>query len=162
MRLRNDTRLATYLNDHLAGATGGVNLARRVVAAHQDTPDAMTLDEIAREIAGDRATLEDVMRRLDIERNDLKQLSAWSLEHARRALPHTWLLDRGGLGRMEELEMLVLGVTGKLALWRALATTHGDDPRLGGIDFDALCQRASSQRDRLEQLRISAAVEVLR
>ena len=160
MLLRSDSRLATYLNDHLAGATAGLDLARRIAAAHQE--HATTVDEIAREIASDRATLEDVMRRLDVDRNALKQLSAWTVEKARRALPHTWLLDRGGLGRMEELEMLVLGVSGKLALWRALAATHGDDPRLAGIDFDALCERARSQRDRLEQLRISAAVDVLR
>jgi len=49
--------LATYLNDHLAGATVGVELARRVASSNRDTSYGATLAELAREIEEDRETL---------------------------------------------------------------------------------------------------------
>jgi hypothetical protein len=60
-------------------------------------------------------------------------------------------------GRFEDLETLSLGVEGKLALWVALHRAYGDDPRLRGIDLDALSDRARSQRRRIEQQRLDAA-----
>jgi hypothetical protein len=46
-------------------------------------------------------------------------------------------------------------------MWRTLRRTHGDDPRLRGVDLDALVERARSQRRRLERLRDRAADEAL-
>jgi len=48
-------------------------------------------------------------------------------------------------------------VQGKLALWRTLRETKGDDDRLAGVDLDALIARADSQRRRLERERVRAA-----
>jgi hypothetical protein len=44
-----------YLNDHLAGATGGTELARRVAAAHQSRETGDTLRRLAMDVAADRA-----------------------------------------------------------------------------------------------------------
>jgi hypothetical protein len=142
MLLKGDA-LATYLNDHLAGATAGVELAGRIA------PDLQP------EIAADRQTLLDVMDRLDAARDQIKAAAAWGAEHVRRLRPG-WLLH-SGLGRLEELELLALGVTGKLAMWEALAHALGDDPRLAGIDLAELADRARSQRERLEPRRRDAA-----
>jgi len=57
--------------------------------------------------------------------------------------------------------MLSLGVEGKLALWLSLRHTHAADPRLRGIQLDALIDRARSQRRRLERQRRRAADEAL-
>jgi hypothetical protein len=59
-----EDRLSIYLNDHLAGATVGVRLARRIAGDDGSTGDGEALDAIAAEIAQDRATLIEVMRRL--------------------------------------------------------------------------------------------------
>jgi hypothetical protein len=56
-----------------------------------------------------------------------------------------------------ELEGLVIGVTGKLALWEALRTSVGE--RLEEIDFAVLADRALDQRDRLTELRLKAVAE---
>ena len=90
----------------------------------------------------------------------LKVAVGWGVEKASRFKPN------GGLGytplsRLEELEALLLGVTGKLGLWQALRRTHGDDPRLSGVDLQELAARARSQRRRLERLRTRAAREAL-
>jgi hypothetical protein len=55
----------------------------------------------------------------------------------------------------------VLGVTGKLGLWRALQRVAPEIDGLDGFDFAALAARADDQRARLEDLRLSAAAEAL-
>jgi hypothetical protein len=50
-------------------------------------------------------------------------------------------------------------VTGKLSLWLALDEARGADPRLNGLDFAELADRARSQLERLGALRTQAAVE---
>ena len=77
-----ETRLSIYLNDHLAGATGAVNLARRAAASNGDTPLGAALDELAREIDEDRSTLMTVMDRLSVGRDPLKLALAWGVERA--------------------------------------------------------------------------------
>src|SRR6476659_412908 len=130
MQLGSDA-LTIYLNDHLAGATAGVELSGRIA------PD------LRPEIDADRDTLLDVMDRLGVGRDQLKAIAAWSAEHARRLRPG-WLLH-DGLGRLEELEIMTLGVTGKLAMWEALRHALAGDPRLAGVDLDVLSARARSQ-----------------
>ena len=159
MLLLGGDRLSTYLNDHLAGATAGLDLARRIARDNQGNAYGAEVAEIAGEIASDRDALQEVMERLGIGRDQLRLLAAWGVEKARRALPLPWLLDRRGLGRLEELEALILGVTGKLSLWVSLGETRGGDPRVADIDFGELADRARSQLERLGELRTQAAAE---
>ena len=51
-----------------------------------------------------------------------------------------------------ELEGLIIGVSGKLQLWRGLALIAPRDGRLEQFDFERLAQRAADQRRRLEEL----------
>jgi|1185.fasta_scaffold26128_2 hypothetical protein len=136
-----ESPLSIYLNDHLAGSTAGLELARRL---HDDS--------LAEEIEEDRETLMDVMRRLDVDRDELRLAIAWGAEKALRLKPG---------GHLHDAEALSLGVEGKLVLWVALRHARGDDPRLEGIDFDALIARARSQRERIEQERLRAAEQEL-
>jgi hypothetical protein len=152
-------RFSTYLNDHLAGAIAGVDLARRIARDNQDNAYGAAVAQIGGEIAADRDTLDDVMDRLGVGRDQLRLLAAWGVEKARRVLPVPWLLDRHQLGRLEEIEALILGVTGKLSLWVSLGETRGGDPRLADIDFGELADRARSQLERLGELRTQAATE---
>ena len=55
----------------------------------------------------------------------------------------------------------MLGVTGKMALWRALQHVAGGDGRLAEFDFAALIERANRHQDGLEELRLRAAHEAL-
>jgi hypothetical protein len=55
----------------------------------------------------------------------------------------------------------MLGISGKLALWQALRVALADDPRIEGIDFEHLAERAKQQRRTVEDLRRRAAVEAL-
>ena len=65
--------LETYLNDHLAGSTTGLDLAKRMADSHADDPKlGPELDRIAREIEEDRDQLKQAMERLDFSENKIK------------------------------------------------------------------------------------------
>jgi hypothetical protein len=66
-------------------------------------------------------------------------------------------LGSGPGARLEELEVLSIGIEGKRLLWQALAAIAGSDGRLGGLDFDALERRARTQRDGLRRFRLELA-----
>jgi hypothetical protein len=151
--------LRVYLNDHLAGATSGVGLARRTARAHSGTPGGDALQRIAAEIAEDRAALLDIMRALDVPVRRYKIAGGWVLEKVSRLKPNRRLVRRSPLSSLIELEALRLGVEGKAAGWRALRVLA---TRPGPIDadrLDHLITRADEQAATVEELRLRAAAE---
>jgi hypothetical protein len=66
---------------------------------------------------------------------------------------------RGELGLVTALEILVLGITGKQLLWRALNASLGSSPLLRGADLGKLEERAIDQLERVEARRLEAARE---
>jgi len=148
--------LAIYLNDHLAGATAGVEVARRLRGSNEDDPEfGPALAEVCAEIEADRETLEAVMDRLGVAQSKLKPLAAVLGERAGRLKLNGRLRGYSPLSRLDELELLQIGVAGKRRLWRALEQTHAGD--LPGFDLDALAERATGQLRRLEALHLKAA-----
>jgi hypothetical protein len=153
-----DRLLGIYLNDHLAGATAGVELARRASGSNRGGEIGERLSKLAKEIEEDREALRSVMRRLGVVPNPAKAALALLAERTGRYLKlNGRILGYSPLSRVEELEALRIGVEGKLALWRGLKETRGADPRLEGVDFEELARRAERQRDELEAMRIEAA-----
>jgi hypothetical protein len=154
----NGDLLGTYLNDHLAGSAGALELIGRMAEREAGTPLGEFLAGLEREIQDDQATLQDLLARLGVGEGTVKKAAAWLAEKASRLK----LAGSGGaadLGRFEELEALALGIQGKLALWGALeAVAHGGgDARLAGLDFARLKARARAQHDAVERHRIEAA-----
>jgi hypothetical protein len=141
--------LGIYLNDHLGGSTGGVEMARRSRDANDGTEFGPPLAVICREIEEDRATLETVMEELGIDRSRLKPALAWLGEKVGRLKPNGRLRGYSPLSRVVELETLVLGITGKLRLWLLLDRVLDGE---SGADLPALAARAEGQRDRVEDL----------
>ncbi len=146
--------LAIYLNDHLAGSTAGVELARRARGSNEGTELGEFLATLAAEIEEDRDTLQEVMEAVSAGRDRLKVTGGWAGEKLGRLKLNGSLLSYSPLSRVVELEGLRLGVEGKACLWRMLRELA--DPRLSGFDFDALIARAERQRDELERRRLEA------
>ena len=149
--------LATYLNDHLAGATAGVELARRARDQNEGTPLGRFLGGLAGEIEEDRESLKAVMARIDVGTDRLKVAAGWVGEKAGRLKPNNRLFGYSPLSRLIELEGLALGVEGKRSLWQVLRNLN--DSRLSEFDFDALLERAHAQRDALQERRLAAALD---
>jgi hypothetical protein len=149
--------LGIYLNDHLAGATGGAELARRVAAARRQEEAGDVLLRLAADIAADRAALLEIMTTLGVPVRAYKVCAGWIGEKAGRLKLNGRLLSRSPLSSLEELELMRLGVTGKAAGWRTLRLLADTDPRLDRGRLDELIARADSQLGLLEGLRVSAA-----
>jgi hypothetical protein len=147
--------LRIYLNDHLMGATGGVELARRLLRANTDTPLEAPLRQLLEELVEDRTTLRQVMRTTGAAVNPLKVAAAIVGERAGRLKLNGRLTGYSPLSRLVELEGLHAGANAKLRLWLTLAEIHAGAAL--GIDLDQLANRARSQLDRLEALRREAA-----
>jgi hypothetical protein len=144
--------LSTYLRDHFAGATGGLELAKRTAQQLLERP----MDEIAAEIESDRDTLREVMSALDVSPSTLKVGMGWLGERIGRLKLNQRLFGRSPLSDVLELEGLIVGVSGKLQLWRALALIAPAEARLERFDFERLAQKAEGQRGRLEDLHARA------
>ena len=149
--------LGIYLNDHLAGATAGTELAHRMARSHGDGQDGGTLGRLAAEVAQDRAALLDIMAALGVKVRRYKAVAAWAGEKAGRLKFNGHLFARSPLSDLEELEMLRLGVEGKAAGWRTLRTLADTDTRLDPARLDELISRARRQADVLEDLRVAAS-----
>jgi hypothetical protein len=149
--------ISIYLNDHLAGATAGLQLARRVAGRNRASAWGRELEAIAADIESDRTALLHVMDRLAVAQDVVKAALGWGIAQASRLKLTGELLGYTPLSRLEEIEALALGVEGKLALWQALRRALSGDPRLQGVDLDELIARARAQRRLLERLRMQAA-----
>jgi hypothetical protein len=147
--------LATYLNDHLAGATTGRELAKRALSNNRGTQFEPTLQWLVDQIVEDRGALLEIMRAVDAPEDHLKKLAAFALERAGRLKLNNSLFSYSPLSRLVEFEGLLVGVTGKVAGWQSLQQL--DDTRLAPFDFEALVARGNEQRERIEGQRRDAA-----
>jgi hypothetical protein len=108
--------LATYLNDHLAGAEAGRRLASRLARTVAE-PELSGIDT---EIDRDHAALRRIMHDLDVPRSRLKQVAGGAAEMAGRIKLR---LGSAGAREVEQLlglEAMAVGVAGRLRLWRSL------------------------------------------
>jgi hypothetical protein len=154
--------LGVYLNDHLAGATAGMELARRMAAsADPGSESAAPLRTLAAQIAADRTALVTIMTALGIRIRGYKVFGAWAGEKAGRLKLNGRLLTRSPLSDLEEAEILRLGVEGKAAGWRTLRALADRDSRLDAARLDELLARAGRQSETLEALRATVADRVL-
>src|SRR3954452_2904975 len=153
--------LGTYLNDHLAGSTLGLELAKRARGSNEGSEYGEVLERFAREIEEDRATLEKLMDAFEIKRDRPKVMGAWTAEKLGRLKPNGRLLSYSPLSRLIELEMLALGITGKLSLWEALSEVGAKDARLDLVELKKLSERSDRQRAEVWKLRQRAAHEAL-
>jgi hypothetical protein len=149
--------LGTYLNDHLAGAAAGVELAEKLAENNQGTPFGAAVAAVADEIKVDRETLQGLMERLGIGKSPAKQATGWVVEKATRLRFNRRLTGSEDLTRLLETETLSLGIEGKAAMWQVLKDIDGLDGELGRADFDRLIFRARQQREALEPYRLEAA-----
>lgn len=153
--------IATYLNDHLAGATAAVELLEHLETAHAEGPVGQAAAGLRAEIEADRQELRALMGRLEIDESRSRKASGWLGSKVTELKLR--LDDRAGgdLHLFEALEALSLGIEGKHGLWRALAAAAQGSPSLQVADYERLALRAVEQRGRVEAMRLEAARKAL-
>jgi len=146
--------LDSYLNDHLAGSISALELIAHWAKVHKGERLGSFFVETEREIKADQDTLRDVMRTLGVEESKVRQAGAWAAEKVGRARLMIAGDEQGSLGLVLTLEGLIMGVTGKKLMWRALAAAKL--PGLNSYNFEQLQRRAEQQVERIEAERIQA------
>lgn len=151
--------LRIYMQDHLAGATGGLELARRARGANEATPYGEPLAKLADDIEADRRALESVMHDLGFGADRAKNIAFWVAEKAGRLKLNGQLTGYSPLSRMIELEGLITGVNGKRSLWLTLRDLATSVPELDADRLGRLIERAEQQLATLHELRARAGRE---
>ena len=149
--------LAIYLNDHLAGATVGVELARRSLRSNRGTELGRFLDGLERELVEDRRELERLMGALGVSPSPVKRVAGVVAERVGRLKLNGQLTGYSPLSRVLELEGLAIGIEGKLSLWRNLRDAADVRERVPDVDLDRLIERGERQRAGVERHRLDAA-----
>jgi hypothetical protein len=148
--------LSTYLHDHLGGAKFAVEMLQTWQEDDAQPNDFRAFaGELRQHVDEDRATLEQLIARLDKRTHSLKDAAGWIAEKAGRyKLSHR---SNRAFARHEGLEMLALGILGKLALWDALRMLNL--PAAPQAELDQLAQSALAQHARVEARRLAGVRE---
>lgn len=152
--------LDTYLNDHIAGATAGTNLAKMASEEHQTDEHGPFFSEIYAEIQADYETLQELATALGVDLSASK--TALAEVGSKMMGPKFTAGDDDELNAFVTLETLSIGVEGKVCMWKALKTVEGDYEAFKQFDIDELLGRAESQREKLETQRQKLAPQALK
>jgi hypothetical protein len=149
--------LDSYLNDHLAGSVGALELLDHWIKLYEGKPLANFFSEVRKEVDADQTTLQELMHALGTKKSTVRPVGAWVAEKFSRARFAAAGDQTGGLGIVLVLETLAMGITGKKLLWHGLATANLPQP--DGIDFVELEKRADEQIARVEVERMRTVRE---
>ncbi|WNE94981.1 hypothetical protein PS467_06275 [Streptomyces luomodiensis] len=153
--------LGIYLNDHLAAATAGLVLARRMTRGHRRSAYGGELARLTAQFAQDRRSLLWCMASLDIPVRRAKVYAARAAGRATRLAPGGRPRRRSGVNTLVGLEALRMGVEGKALLWRSLLAVAVHDTRLRTDRLADLLERAGRQLTALDSLHARAASALL-
>ncbi len=146
--------LAIYLKDHHAAGSAGARLAARLAENVSPAVEARNeLARVAQEVQEDLHTLERVMLAEQVRPNATKDTLAKGLELLGRFKLNGRVTGRAPLSDVIELETLLVGITGKAALWRSLS----EGGTRASVDFDELLRRADAQQATVSRYRDRAA-----
>jgi hypothetical protein len=143
--------LDTYLNDHIAGATAGTNLAKIAAEEHQTDEHGPFFSEIYAAVEKDFGILKDLAAALGVEESAGK--GALAEIGSKMMAPKFTAGEDDQLNAFITLETLSIGVEGKVCMWKALKTIESDYAGFENFDLDDLLASAESQREKIEAQR---------
>jgi hypothetical protein len=154
--------LSDYLNDHLAGSVAALELLDRLVETYTGKPLERFFRELRDDIRADQGQLEELIAKLGITESTVRKAGAWIAEKFSRPTIDLEADSKADLGLFLALEALVLGITGKRSLWRALGAASRAVPELARLDYSGLEKRAIDQCERVEARRLEIARAVFK
>ena len=80
--LRNPDLLGIYCNDHLASATGGIELVARMLSTHKGDRFEERLEQLLSELREEKTAYLKIMSALDNPVRQYKQLGVWLAERS--------------------------------------------------------------------------------
>ena len=157
----NPELLGIYCNDHLAAATGGIELVSRMLGRHRGSSYEPRLEELLDELREERSVLRSSMAALDIPVRQYKQIASWIGEKLSRAKLNGYVLSRSPLSDLVEFEFIATAVLAKRAGFETLRAVAAVDSRLDAALLDRLIAQADKQHDWLADARREVAARVI-
>jgi hypothetical protein len=105
--------LDSYLNDHLAGSIGALELVDHWSKLCDGKPLAKFLGGLRKDIEADQRTLRELIRALGTKQSSIRPAGAWMAEKFSRARFAIAGDEMGGLRLVLTVETMVMGITGK-------------------------------------------------
>jgi hypothetical protein len=158
--IRNVDLLAVYCNDHLAAATGGIELVSRMLGQHKGTAYESRLQELLDELREERGVLASSMAALGLPIRQYKQVASWIGEKLSRAKLNGHLLSRSPLSDLVEFEFISTAVLAKRAGFESLRALAEVDSRLDADALGKMITQADRQHDWLADVRREVAGRV--
>lgn len=146
--------LELYLNDHLAGASGGRNRAHHMVEAHADLPVAGELADLARQLDGEWERVDRLIKELGLDTLRYRQVAAAVGERLGRLKLNRRLTQRSPMTPVLETELLRGAVNAKRGLWQVMQELA---PRLDmdATEWHELDRQAVAQSELLDRVHSS-------
>jgi hypothetical protein len=157
---RHPELLGVYCNDHLAAATGGIELVGRMIGRWRGTPYEQPLEQLLDELREERAGLRSTMEALGVPVRQYKQLATWVGEKLSRVKLNGRLLSRSPLSDVIEFEFIATAVLAKRAGFETLREVAEVDRRIDAALFDRLIDQADDQHTWLAEARREVAADV--
>ncbi|WP_346619876.1 hypothetical protein [Blastococcus montanus] len=158
--LHNLDLLAIYCNDHLAASVGGIELVRRMLDVHRNTPYAPALEQLLTELHGENEALRSTMAALGLPVQRYKQVALWLGEKASRLKLNGRLVSRSPLSDLVEFEFLASAVRAKRSGFESLREVADADERLDKEQLNGLVEQANRQHEWLTATRREVAARV--
>ncbi len=152
--------LGIYCNDHLAAATGGIELVGRMLGVHRGSRYEGPLEQLLGELREEKSSLLALSRALGVPVRQYKQLGVWLAEKVTRAKLNGRLLSRSPLSDLVEFEFLASAVRGKRSGFETLRIAAEVDPRIDKVLLDGLITQANRQYHWLTDVRREVAAGV--
>jgi hypothetical protein len=150
----NNENLIAYLNDHLAGSVGALELLAHMSKSAKEDDFRLFCTSLFNEIESDQSILNGLISQLGGEGGAIKKAAAWLIEKCGWTEITLAGVDKDQLGRLQVLEGLALGIAGKKALWLSLSAIVHLSPALESVDITRLITRAEEQIERVEAVRL--------
>ena len=158
----NKKDLTIYLNDHLAGSVSAIELVDHLIETYKGKPLEPFFTNLRKEIDADQRTLQDLIKKLGEKESAVRKAGAWVAEKLARMKVRVSDSEKDQMGLLQALEGLLLGITGKGALWSALEAASENVASLRSLDYARLQQRAREQCDLVDAKRLESAREVFK
>jgi hypothetical protein len=158
--IRNTDLLGVYTNDHLASATGGVELVSRMLGRWRGTSYEPRLEQLLDELREERTALRTQMQTLGLPVREYKQAAVWLGEKVSRAKLNGHLVSRSPLSDLVEFEFIATAVLAKRAGFETLRAAGEADSRIDRALFDRLIDQADRQHHWLADVRREVAAHV--
>ncbi|QCB93750.1 hypothetical protein [Cellulomonas shaoxiangyii] len=149
------TLLTTYIEDHVAGATGVISRLERLSRVEELGVMREPLGRLAAELREERAAHLATARALELSLSRVKRVGALVGERVARLKPNGRVAGRSPLSLVLELEVVRSGLEGKRMGWLTLRE-HADALGLDEARIEHFITRSRDQADRIEGLAATA------